>query len=196
MAMVSRVTRWLPAAGLVLLCACNTAPVAPPLAAKEPADILAHLKYLASSKDIKHLVVIAPLTPDIVFPSAWWFHSQARNLGITLTPEELTQLGVAQWKDKLDNLPRSGDELPGYGIEQARATFNAGLYRLVKGFSADEWNKMYVMEVRQNPGNVKVMDVTIGFDAQPKIVVSCIKRTEDSWGVANMQYKVGIAKKK
>ena len=67
---------------------------------------------------------------------------------------------------------------------KVRQIYNAGLYRLVKGFSASEWNKMYVMEVKQNIGNVKVMDVTIGFDGQPKIVVSCIKRTEDSWGVA------------
>jgi hypothetical protein len=196
MAMGTQFFKWGAVAGVVLMAACNNGPVGPPLAAKEPADILQHLKYLASSKDIKHLVVIAPLTPDIVFPSAWWFHSQARNLGLELTPDEMTQLGITQWKDKLDNLPRSGEELPGYGIDQARATFNAGLYRLVKGFTPDEWNKMYVMEVKQNPGNVKVMDVTIGFGGQPKIKVSCIKRTEDSWGVANMQYLVGVAKKK
>ncbi|HJU82851.1 MAG TPA: hypothetical protein VJ600_01440 [Holophagaceae bacterium] len=196
----SRFQRLVPAAGLLLLAGCNTGtsglPSTPPLAAKEPSEILAHLKYLAGSKDVKQLIVIAPIAPDIVFPSAWWFHKQSRDLGIDLTPEEMKTLGVEKWKDKLDNLPRAGDELPGYGIDDARAAFNAGVYRLVKGFSPEEWGKMYVMDVRQNAYNVKVTDVTIGFDGQPKIIVSCIKRTEDTWGVANLQYKVGIAKKK
>ena len=200
MVMGSRFQRFLPAAGLMLLAACNTGtsglPSAPPLAAKEPGEILGHLKYLAASKDVKHLIVIAPITPDIVFPSAWWFHKQSRDLGIDLTDQEMKDLDVYKWKAQLDNLPRADGELPGYDINAARAAFNAGIYRLVKGFAPEDWGKMYIMDVRQNSMNVKVMDVTLGIDGQPKMVVSCIKRTEDSWGVANIQYKVGIAKKK
>ena len=198
MAMVSRIFRLLPVAGLLLMAACNTgsSQLAPPLAAREPGEILAHLKYLAASKDVKHLIVIVPTTPDVVFPSAWWFHKQSRELGIDLTPEEITALGVEKWKDRLDNLPRAGDDAAGYDIDQARATFNAGLYRLTKGFSPEDWARMYVMDVRVNPSNAKVMDVSVGINGQRKLVVSCVKRNEDSWGVANIQYMVGIAKKK
>ena len=164
-----------------------------PLAAQTPPDILQHLRYLAATKDYKHIILMAPVSADVVFPSAWWFHSQAAGLGLQLTPQEMQDLGVTGLKDKLDNLPRY--PVPGYDIQDARKAFYAGIYRLVKGFSQDEWNKMYVMGVQANPATPNVVDVTLGFNSQPKLVVSCIKTPEGAYGVANIQYKVGIAKK-
>lgn len=164
-----------------------------PLAAQTPQDILQHLRYLAASKDYKHIILMAPVSADVVFPSAWWFHSQAAGLGLQLTPQEEQDLGVMDLKDKLDNLPRY--PVPGYDIQDARRAFYAGIYRLVKGFSADEWNKMYVMQVQGNAGDQRVTDVTLGFDSQPKIVVSCVRTPEGTYGVANLQYKVGLNKK-
>jgi hypothetical protein len=164
-----------------------------PLAAQTPQDILQHLRYLAASKDYKHIILMAPVSADVVFPSAWWFHNQAAHLGLELTPQEMQDLGVTELKDKLDNLPRY--PVPGYDIQDARKAFYAGIYRLVKGFSTDEWNKMYVMQVQGNPGDGRVTDVTLGFDSQPKLVVSCVRTPEGTYGVANLQYKVGLAKK-
>ena len=164
-----------------------------PLAAQAPADILQHLRYLAASKDYKHIILMAPVSADVVFPSAWWFHSQAAGLGLQLTPQEMQDLGVTALQDKLDNLPRY--PVPGYDIQDARKAFYAGIYRLVKGFSSQEWAKMYVMSAQTNASSPNVVDVTLGFDSQPKLVVSCIKTPEGTYGVANIQYKVGIAKK-
>lgn len=164
-----------------------------PLAAQTPQDILQHLRYLAASKDYKHIILMAPVSADVVFPSAWWFHNQASHLGLQLTAEEMQDLGVTDLKDKLDNLPRY--PVPGYDIQDARRAFYAGIYRLVKGFSTDEWNKMYVMQVQGNAGDQRVTDVTLGFDSQPKLVVSCVRTPEGTYGVANLQYKVGLNKK-
>jgi len=164
-----------------------------PLSAQTPADILQHLRYLAASKDYKHIILMAPVSADVVFPSAWWFHSQAAKLGLELTPQEEQDLGVADLKDKLDNLPRF--PVPGYDIQDARKAFYAGIYRLVKGFSNEEWAKMYVMSSQTNASSPNVVDVTLGFDSQPKLVVSCIKTPEGTYGVANIQYKVGLSKK-
>ena len=159
-----------------------------PLSAQTPQDILQHLRYLAASKDYKHIILMAPVSADVVFPSAWWFNNQAANLGLKLTPKEMQDLEVTDLKGKLDNLPRS--PVPGYDIQDARKAFYAGIYRLVEGFTVGEWNKMYVMSVQSNPGDTRVTDVTLGFDGQPKLVVSCVRTPEGTYGVANLQYKV------
>lgn len=185
-------------AGLLLLlpatgCQTKATGLEAPLSAQTPQDILQHLRYLAASKDYQHIILMAPVSADVVFPSAWWFHSQAAGLGLQLTPQEEKDLNVIDLKDKLDNLPRY--PVPGYDIQDARRAFYAGIYRLVKGFSADEWAKMYVMQVQANPGDPRVTDVTLGFDSQPKLVVSCVRTPEGTYGVANLQYKVGLSKK-
>ena len=164
-----------------------------PLPAQTPQDIIQHFRYLSASKDYKHILFMAPVSADVVFPSAWWFHSQAAGLGLQLTPQEMKDLDVTSLADKLDNLPRY--PVPGYDIQDARKAFYAGIYRLVKGFSTAEWNKMYVMSVQTSASSQNVVDVTLGFDSQPKLVVSCIKTPEGTYGVANIQYKVGITKK-
>ena len=186
-------------AGAVLVLAglgCQTSKqtMEAPLAAQTPQDILQHLRYLAITKDYKHIILMAPVSADVVFPSAWWFHSQAASLGLQLTPQEMQDLGVTDLKDKLDNLPRI--PVPGYDIQDARKAFYAGIYRLVKGFSVDEWNKMYVIGVAANVSSPNVVDVTLGFDSQAKLVVSCVKTQEGTYGVANIQYKVGLVHKK
>jgi hypothetical protein len=185
-------------AGLLLLvpatgCQPKDTTADAPLAAQTPQDILQHLRYLAASKDYKHIILMAPVSADVVFPSAWWFHNQAAHLGLELTPQEMQDLGVTDLKDKLDNLPRY--PVPGYDIQDARRAFYAGIYRLVKGFSADEWKKMYVMQAQGNAADQRVTDVTLGFDSQPKLVVSCVRTPEGTYGVANLQYKVGLNKK-
>ena len=186
---------FVPAALLALAAVgCDSKPAAAeaPLPAQAPGDILQHFRYLSASKDYKHILLMAPVSADVVFPSAWWFHNQAAGLGLQLTPQEMQDLHVAGLKDKLDNLPRY--PVPGYDIQDARSAFYAGIYRLVKGFSTEEWNKMYVMSVQPNPTTPNVVDVTLGFDSQVKLVVSCVKTPQGTYGVANIQYKVGIKK--
>ncbi|HTL97314.1 MAG TPA: hypothetical protein VL181_00790 [Holophagaceae bacterium] len=187
----------IPAGVLLLLpalgCDSKTSVAEAPLAAQTPQDILQHLRYLSASKDYKHIILMAPVSADVVFPSAWWFHSQAAGLGLQLTDQEMQDLGVTGLKDKLDNLPRY--PVPGYDIQDARRAFYAGIYRLVKGFSTEEWNKMYVISV-QPSADQRLTVVTLGFDSQPKIAVSCVKTAEGTYGVANLEYKVGLARKK
>ena len=44
-------------------CGGDDIPTTAPEAAKEPADILYHLQYVAVRKDYKHTALIAPITP-------------------------------------------------------------------------------------------------------------------------------------
>ena len=92
---------WIPVCvGLALMVGCESKPsdkipTTAPMAAKEPFEILAHLKYLAFRKDFKDLPVIAPTDMSILYGNAWWFHSHAGTMGLSLTPEEIQGLGVA-----------------------------------------------------------------------------------------------------
>ncbi len=168
-------------------------PNVPPTSAKTPGDILVHLQYLAAWKNYKHLILIAPISPDVVFPSAAWFHTEAKNLNIKLTPEELEALGVTKLAPRLDNLPRSPED--DYGIEEARRAFNAGIYRLIKGLPVKVWGSMQVSDVRTNSANNKVTDVTLSYNNRQMIRVSCIKKVDaggggEFYGVANIQYLI------
>ncbi|MBL0313891.1 MAG: hypothetical protein IPP78_14550 [Holophagaceae bacterium] len=182
---------------LVISAGCDnkegTIPNVPPTGAQTPAAILPHLQYLAAWKNYKHLILIAPISPDVVFPSAWWFHNHAKQLGISLTPEELQVLGISKLASRLDDLPRAPEE--GYGIEDARMAFNAGIYRLIKGLPVKVWAEMKVSKVSMNPGNNRVMDVMLTYNNHPMIQVSCIKKVDaggggEFYGVANIWYQV------
>lgn len=162
-------------------------PTTPPLAPKEPYQILAHLKYLAVRKDLKHIVVIAPISPDVVFPSAWWFHVQATNLRIELSEQELKDLGIEKLKDRLTNLPRS--EQPDYSIADARLAFNAGMYRLVKVIPEAVWSEMSVMEIKPNPGSPKVKDMLLGLHGKPILKVGCLEKSDGVYGVSIIQWQ-------
>lgn len=163
-------------------------PTTPPLAPTEPHQILQHLKYLAVRKDFKHIVVIAPINPEIVFPSAWWFHKQATELKIDLTDEELRSLGIEKLKDRLPNLPRVEEK--DYGIQEARLAFNAGMYRLVSAVPEAAWEEMAVMEIKPNPSDGRVKDVLLGLHGKPIMKVSCVKKSETAYGVSLIQYQI------
>ena len=97
---------WIPVvAGLALMVGCGDSkptdkiPTTAPMAAKEPFEILAHLKYLAVRKDFKDLPVIAPSDLTGLYGNAFWFHDHAGTMGLSLTAEEIAGLGVGAAKD-------------------------------------------------------------------------------------------------
>ncbi len=169
---------------MLLIAGCdnkgNSIPNVPPTAAQTPGDILVHMQYLAAWKNYKHLILIAPISPDVVLPSAKWLHLQAKNLGINLTPEEVQGLGIEKLVSKLDNLP--GTSEPGYGIDEARLAFRAGIYRLIKGLSVNVWANMQVAEVKQSPANIRVTDVTLAYGGKAIMRISCIKKVDTGGG--------------
>ena len=183
-------------AALMLLSGCEKEGVirnVPPTSAQTPADILPHLQYLAAYKNYAHLILIAPISPDVVYPSAWWFHTESMNLNINLTPEEMAALGITNLAGRLGNLPRVPQD--DYSIEDARRAFNAGIYRLIKGLPVHVWGSMQVADVRMNTANNKVMDVTLAYNRRAMIRVSCIKKVDaggggEFYGVANIQYLI------
>lgn len=186
-------------AALVICMGCGNKdgaiPNVPPTAAQTPGAILPHLQYLAAWKNYKHLILISPISPDVVFPSAWWFHNHAKQLGISLTPEEMQILGITNLASRLDDLPRAPEET--YGIEDARKAFNAGIYRLIKGLPVHVWGAMRVSKVSMNPSSNKVMDVMLSYNNRPMIQVSCIKKVDaggggEFYGVANIWYQVRL----
>ena len=175
-------------------CGSNVPTTMPP-AAQEPYDILAHLKYLAVRKDFKDAALIAPITPDVVFPSAMHLHQDAKQLGLTLTPEELKGLGIDdKLAARLDTLP--GGPADDYTVQQARLAFNAGIYRLLKGLNAKSWARMDSMGIvdnqamRQFGSTAVVKDMTLGFGGQKIMTVSCLKKPDGYYGVSFIRYDV------
>ena len=113
-------------------CGGDAIPTTAPEAAKEPADILYHLQYLAVRKDYKHVALIAPITPDVVYPSARQLHLDAKALGLTLTPEELKGLGIEHLASKLDVL--TGGPTDDYPVKDARDA--EALWRAIRASGA------------------------------------------------------------
>lgn len=189
----------LPLAALLLVpafvsCGGDEIPTTAPAVAKEPADILYHLQYLAVRKDYKHAALMAPITPDVVYPSAMHFHQDAKKLGLELTPDEIKGLGIEHLAAKLDNLP--GGPSDDYPVKDARLAFNAGLYRLLKGVTAKSWGKMKHMGItdnvagRQYGSTAIVKDMALGFDGTKVLTVSCLKKPDGTFGVSFLRYEV------
>ena len=190
----------LPLAALLLVpafisCGGDEVPTAAPAAAKEPADILYHLQYVAVRKDFKDLPVFAPITPVMVYPAAMHFHQDAKTAGIELTPEETKGLGLSdQLAAKLDTLP--GGPTDDYPVKDARLTFNAGIYRLAKGLTPKTWAKMKHMGITDNSGarsqGVIMKDMALGFDGTKVLTVSCVQLPNNTWGISFMRYEVNL----
>jgi hypothetical protein len=96
---------WIPAvAAVALLIGCDSKPsdkipTTAPAAAKEPHEILGHLKYIAVRKDYKDVAQLAPKDLKGLYSSAWWFHKHAGEMGISLTAEEIDGLGATEAKN-------------------------------------------------------------------------------------------------
>lgn len=175
-------------------CGGDEIPTTAPASPKEPADILYNLQYLAVRKDYKQAALIAPITPDVVYPSAMHFHQDAKKMGIDLTPEEIKGLGIEHLAAKLDTLP--GGPADDYPVKDARLAFNAGIYRLTKGLTAKSWGKMRHMGItdnvagRQYGSQAIVKDMTLGFDGTKIMTVSCLKKPDGTFGISYLRYEV------
>ena len=186
-------------AGLLLVpafisCGGDAIPTTAPEAAKEPADILYHLQYLAVRKDYKHVALIAPITPDVVYPSARQLHLDAKALGLTLTPEELKGLGIEHLASKLDVL--TGGPTDDYPVKDARLAFNSGIYRMTKALTAKTWGKMRHMGIsdnsagRQYGSQAVIKDMALGFDGKKVMTVSCLKKPDGTFGVTLIRWEI------
>jgi len=86
-------------AAIAIFIGCDSKPgdrvsASAPTAIKEPYEVLKHLQYIGVHKDFKHLVLVAPVEPEVVYGSAWWFNKHAGELGVSLTEAEIDALGV------------------------------------------------------------------------------------------------------
>lgn len=175
-------------------CGGDAIPTTAPEAAKEPADILYHLQDLAVRKDYKHVALIAPITPDVVYPSARQLHLDAKALGLTLTPEELKGLGIEHLASKLDVL--TGGPTDDYPVKDARLAFNSGIYRMTKALTAKTWGKMRHMGIsdnsagRQYGSQAVIKDMALGFDGKKVMTVSCLKKPDGTFGVTLIRWEI------
>jgi len=174
----------------------DSIPSSAPGAPKEPADILYNLQYLAVRKDYSQAALIAPITPDVVYSSAMNIHKQAKELGLTLTPEEIKGLGIEHLAAKLDELP--GGPSDDYPVKDARLAYNAGIYRLLKGITAKSWGKMRHMGITENTAgraygsSAVIKDMAIGFDGTKVLTVNCLKKPDGTFGISYMRYEVSL----
>ena len=171
-------------------CGGDSVPTTAPEAAKDPAAILGHLQYAAVRKDFKALPLIAPITPNVVFPGAMNLHNAAKQLGVTLAADELAGLGVdAALAAKFDSLP--GSEVDGYGSKEARLAYNAGIYRTLKALTPKTWGKMTHMGIKDEVNlGIAVKQMALGFDGKAVMTVSCLKMPNGNWGISFIRYEV------
>jgi hypothetical protein len=140
------------------------------------------------------VALIAPITPDVVYPSARQLHVDAKALGITLTPEEVKGLGIEHLADKLDTLP--GGPTDDYPVKDARLAFNAGIYLMTKALTAKSWGKMRHMGITDNSAGraygsqAVIKDMALGFDGKKILTVSCLKKPDGTFGVTLLRWEV------
>lgn len=200
--------------GLAMIVGCENKPVekvssTPPLAPAEAHQVLKNLQYIAVRKDNKHISLIAPVTPDVVFGSGWWFHQHAGKMGIALDEKEIVEFDLVEFLNKgyistqplkmmpndpkLDNFPPPDPKAPNfdpaYDIGKARKVYNAGLYRLMKGVPVDMWADMVVMETKLDPANTKLRQLVFGFRGTPIMNVAALQKDDGKWVVTYVQFK-------
>ena len=230
---------WIPVlAGLALMVGCeskpaDTVPTKAPMAAKEPFELLPHMKYIAVRKDYADIPVIAPQDLAGLYGNAWWFHNHAGQMDLTLSADELKGLGADDVKnlgylapdvsmasmqlafDKLsakeinampDNMQGVDlaklDKLPGEKDKAAakdyaaisgpllRATYNAGLYRLLKGVPESLWSQIENMKVTPNPKNSLETGIVLGLAGKPVIEMTVRQKADKSYGIIYVHYLV------
>ena len=148
-------------------CGGDAIPTTAPEAAKEPADILYHLQYLAVRKDYKHVALIAPITPDVVYPSARQLHLVGHPVACVVAP-----------------------------VKDARLAFNSGIYRMTKALTAKTWGKMRHMGIsdnsagRQYGSQAVIKDMALGFDGKKVMTVSCLKKPDGTFGVTLIRWEI------
>jgi len=226
---------WIPAlAGLALLVGCDskpadTVPTKAPMAAKEPFELLPHMKYIAVRKDFADIPVIAPQDLAGLYGNAWWFHNHAGQMDLTLSADEIKGLGADEVKtlgylapdvsmasmqlafDKLsakeinampDNMQgvdlTKVDKLPGEKDKDhaaingplLRPTYNAGLYRLLKGTPAEIWNETVILKTTPNPKNNLETSLVLGYQGKPTMELTARQKADKTYGIIYIHYLV------
>lgn len=202
--------------GLAMIVGCDSKPaekipVTPPLAPTEAHQILKNLQYIAVRKDNKHISLIAPVTPEIIFGSGHWFHQHAGLMGLALDEKELVEFGLVDLLNKgyistqplkmnpsdpkLDNFPQSLDPKARnydatYDIGQARKVFNAGLYRLIKGVPLEMWADMVVMETKSDAENTKLRQLVFGYNGTAILNVAVFLKDDGKWVITFIKFKL------
>lgn len=200
--------------GLAVIVGCENKPVekvptTPPLAPAEAHMILKNFQYIAVRRDNKHISLIAPVTPDVVFGSGWWFHQHAGKMGIALDEKEIVDFDLMEFLNKgyistqplkmmpddpkLDNFPPPDPKAPNYDatydIAKARKVYNAGLYRLMKGVPPEMWADMVVMETKLDPANTKLRQLVFGYQGTAIMNVAALQKDDGKWVVTYVQFK-------
>lgn len=72
----------------------------------------------------------------------------------------------------------------------AKALYEAGLWRLIKGVPTDMWNELTLIETRKEPTNDKLHQVYIGFQGKTVLQINLAQRPDNTFGIAYWFYKV------
>jgi hypothetical protein len=141
---------WAPAvAAVALLVGCDskpadTVPKTAPMAAKEPFELLPHLKYIGVRKDLADLPVIAPQDLNGLYSNVWWFHNHAGQMDLNLTADEIKGLGV----EKAQQLGYIAPNVSMSGLQSAMDNLTAGKIQAIP----DEMQGYDVAKLDKLPG--------------------------------------------
>ncbi len=72
----------------------------------------------------------------------------------------------------------------------AKALYEAGLWRLTKGIPTEMWNELTMMETRKDPSNDKLHQVYVGFQGKTVMQINVIQRPDNTYGIAYWYFKM------
>lgn len=174
-------------------------PTVAPAVPTSPEALFESLRYVAVRKDLKYLKTIQATYSNIVFSNAYWCHYMAKSTGIQLTSEEITELGATQLAADFDNfnsgtLPQQ--ERDNYNLDAAAISFQAGLYRLTKGFNNGAWEKMRIISKQETvQAGRPLVQLGLGLEKDKTLLVlSCMplpgKDEKRPWVIVTLQLTV------
>ncbi len=110
---------------------------------------------------------------------------------ITALPPEMDSVDLA----KLDKLPGEKDKLygkdfPAMSGPLLRPTYNAGIYRLLKGVPVELWNEISIQKATPNKNNSLETQVILAYHETPIIELTARQKADKTYGIIYIHYLV------
>lgn len=134
----------LAAAGVFLGCDSKTAQrvETAPLAIKQPQEVLQHLRYLGLRRDLKQLPVMAAVDLGDLYNNGRWFHDHAGQMNLTLSAQEIRDLGVEPLREMGYLAPDASKKALQDALDQVQAKAQPKLSQAMEGLDPEKLDKL------------------------------------------------------
>lgn len=140
------------------------------------------------AEEVKNLGYLAP---DVSMASLQQALDKLSTKELQALPDNMQGLDIA----KLDKLPSQTDKVNGkdFAVMNGallRPTFNAGIYRLLKGVPDVLWSQVELMKSTPDPKNSLETGLVLGFQGTPIMKLTARQKADKTYGIIYIQYLV------